>query len=214
VVASLTEPRDGRTYRFITDHLGSPRLLVNSSTGAIAQRVDYDEWGQVTYDSNPGFQPFGFAGGLWDRDTGLVRFGARDYDPAVGRWTNKDPVRFEGGLNFYEYCGGDPINYFDPDGLSKTEGLAGDDGAYKEFVDAAKQGRAKVAEVFEKYKEMWDSGDMGVDRWKKIRGWWKTAKDGRILRGPFMLILNPDVVCGPNMERCSFDPKAQCRDGA
>ncbi len=47
-----------------------------------------DAWGQVLADSSPGFQPFGFAGGLWDRDTGLVRFGARDYDPEVGRWTS------------------------------------------------------------------------------------------------------------------------------
>jgi hypothetical protein len=35
----------------------------------------------VTADTNPGFQPFGFAGGLYDQDTKLVRFGARDYDP-------------------------------------------------------------------------------------------------------------------------------------
>ena len=33
---------------------------------------------------NPGYQPFGFAGGLADA-LGLVRFGARDYDPRAGR---------------------------------------------------------------------------------------------------------------------------------
>ena len=105
------------TFRILTDHLGSPRLVVNASTGAVAQRVDYDEWGVVLADSAPGFQPFGFAGGLYDRDTGLVRFGARDYDASTGRWTNKDPVRFRGGLNFYEYCYGDPVNLKDPSGL-------------------------------------------------------------------------------------------------
>jgi len=52
--------------------------------------MDYDEWGRAVLDTNPGFQPFGFAGGLHDRDTGLVRFGARDYDPETGRWTAKD----------------------------------------------------------------------------------------------------------------------------
>lgn len=31
--------------------------------------------------------------GLYDSDTGLVRFGARDYDSMVGRWTARDPVR-------------------------------------------------------------------------------------------------------------------------
>ncbi len=47
--------------------------------------MDYDDWGRVINDTNLGFQPFGFAGGLYDRDTGLVRFGARDYDPETGR---------------------------------------------------------------------------------------------------------------------------------
>jgi len=106
------------TYRILTDHLGSPRLVVDSTTGAVAQRVDYDEWGVVLADSNPGFQPFGFAGGLYDRDTGWVRFGARDYEPRTGRWTNKDPIRFAGGTtNLYEYCLGDPVNLADPTGL-------------------------------------------------------------------------------------------------
>ena len=55
-------------------------------------------------DSNPGFQPFGFAGGLYDPDTGLVRFGARDYDPVTGRWTATDPISFAGGqANLYGY---------------------------------------------------------------------------------------------------------------
>jgi len=61
---------------------------------------------------------FGFAGGLYDADTGLVRFGARDYDPVVGRWTSKDPILFAGGqANLYVYVGGDPINFIDPSGL-------------------------------------------------------------------------------------------------
>jgi len=105
------------TYRILTDYLGSPRLVVDTSSGAIAQRMDYDSFGQVLSDTSPGFQPFGFAGGLYDRDTGLVRFGARDYDPQVGRWTNKDPIRFKGGLNLYVYVENNPINGADASGL-------------------------------------------------------------------------------------------------
>ena len=56
--------------------------------------------------------PFGFAGGLHDRDTGLVRFGHRDYDPDVGRWTAKDPIRFDGGdTDLYGYVFNNPVNF-------------------------------------------------------------------------------------------------------
>ncbi len=52
-------------------------------------------------------------------DTGLVRFGARDYDPYTGRWTSKDPILFDGGdTNLYGYVLNDPINFVDPDGLA------------------------------------------------------------------------------------------------
>ena len=59
----------------MTDYLGSVRLVMNAATGAVAQRLDCDAFGRVTLDTNPGFQPFGFAGGQYDADTGLVRFG-------------------------------------------------------------------------------------------------------------------------------------------
>ena len=71
-------------------------------------------------DSAPEFTlPFGFAGGLYDADTGLIRFGYRDYDPEAGRWTARDPIGFEGGdSNLYGYVLGDPVNGVDPTGLS------------------------------------------------------------------------------------------------
>jgi RHS repeat-associated protein len=110
--------KNGTTYRLISDHLGSPRLIVNTTTGAVMQRMDYDEFGQVITDTNPGFQPFGFGGGLYDRDTKLVRFGARDYEAETGRWTTKDPLRFAGGdTNLYGYVLNDPVNLVDPAGL-------------------------------------------------------------------------------------------------
>ncbi|HID99945.1 MAG TPA: hypothetical protein EYP59_06615, partial [Thiotrichaceae bacterium] len=110
--------KNGQTFRIIADSLGSPRLVVNIATGDIAQRIDYDEFGNVQLDTNPGFQPFGFAGGIYDTETGLVRFGARDYDPEVGRWTAKDPIDFDGGdANLYGYIWNDPINSADPSGL-------------------------------------------------------------------------------------------------
>ena len=112
--------KGGVTYRILTDHLGSVRLVVDAATGAIAQRLDYDEFGVVTMDTNPGFQPFGFAGGLYDPQTKLTRFGARDYDAETGRWTTKDPILFAAGdANLYRYVFNDPVNFTDPSGLQQ-----------------------------------------------------------------------------------------------
>ena len=104
---------------------GSVRLVVSSVDGSIAQRIDYDEFGQVLSNSNPGFQPFGFAGGILDPDTKLIHFGARDYDPETGRWTSKDPILFAGGqANLYTYTFSDPINFNDPSGKFGVAGAS------------------------------------------------------------------------------------------
>jgi RHS repeat-associated protein len=111
--------KGGVTYRIVSDHLGSPRLIIDTGTGTAVQRIDYDEFGNITADTNPGFQPFGFAGGLYDQHTGIVRFDTRDYDALSGRWTVKDQIRFAGGdSNLYGYVLNDPVNFVDPNGLS------------------------------------------------------------------------------------------------
>jgi|GEM_PF-731154 len=105
-----------KTYRILSDQAGSPRLVINVNDQTDRPyRASYDEFGVVT-GSGLSFIPFGFAGGLYDEDTGLLRFGARDYDPSIGRWLSKDPSLFRGGFNLYAYSNNDPVNYIDTDG--------------------------------------------------------------------------------------------------
>jgi RHS repeat-associated protein len=112
--------KNGVRYLFVTDQIGSVRFVVNAETGAVVQQIDYDAWGNVMMEQGAGFQPFGFAGGLYDGLTTLVRFGARDYDPEVGRWTARDPLLFDGGqANLYVYVGADPVNRIDPPGTGE-----------------------------------------------------------------------------------------------
>ncbi len=127
----ISMQRGGVTYYVATDQVGSPRVITDS-TGAVVKTVDYDSFGSVIADSNPTFDlPIGYAGGLADAATGLVHFSFRDYEPASGRWTARDPVLFEAGQgNLYVYVGNSPIGYRDPSGLlcvsvSVYEGLGG-----------------------------------------------------------------------------------------
>jgi RHS repeat-associated protein len=101
--------------------------------------MTHDTWGNVTLDTAPGFQPFGFAGGIWDADTGLVRFGARDYDSVMGRWTAKDRrPSWRAEPNLYVYTKGDPTNWIDPTGLGAVPAPSngGKYGACRDYCDS------------------------------------------------------------------------------
>jgi len=112
--------KGGSFYYLTYDQVGSLRVVADAS-GSVVKSIDYDSFGNIIGigGTDPSFTvPFGFAGGLHDRDTGFVRFGYRDYDPDIGRWTAKDPVEFAGGdVDLYGYCLGDPVNLVDPYGL-------------------------------------------------------------------------------------------------
>jgi RHS repeat-associated protein len=115
----LAMTKDGINYYLSYDQVGSLRTVADT-LGNVVKELDYDSFGNVLSDSDPAFAvPFSFAGGLFDPDTGLVRFGARDYDPDTGRWAAKDPILFKGGdTNLYGYVLNDPVNWVDPLGLS------------------------------------------------------------------------------------------------
>ena len=149
-------------------------LVIDTSTGAIAQQMDYDEFGNITNDSNPGFQPFGFAGGIYDQQTKLTRFGARDYDSIIGRWTAKDSVGLGDGPNIYAYVNSDPVNYFDLLGLSKTEGKHANKNKPMNVGDHNKNSSA--SEVKKAITQAQKSGNL--KHAKKLKGLLKAIKRG------------------------------------
>jgi RHS repeat-associated protein len=111
-------------YYLHYDQVGSLRA-VSDSKHNIIKEVVYDTFGNILSDSNEAFKvPFRFAGGLYDADTQLTRFGYRDYDTFTGKWTAKDPIGFDGGdSNLYGYVLGDPVNLSDPKGLNVSKAL-------------------------------------------------------------------------------------------
>ncbi|MDL1973176.1 MAG: sugar-binding protein, partial [Deltaproteobacteria bacterium] len=138
--------KDGSTYYLTYDQVGSLRIVADTAANVL-KRIEYDSFGNIIQDTNPSFAiPFGFAGGLHDRDTGLVRFGYRDYDPDTGRWTAKDPIGFAGGdTDLYGYCLNDPVNLMDPWGLSAIGDIAS--GIKKAIVEGTKGGAYSLGEA-------------------------------------------------------------------
>ena len=121
---------NGSKYYLHYDQAGSLRavsrvLSPDNTSLTVVKEITYDTYGNIVTDTNEVFKvPFGFAGGLYDQDTKLTRFGYRDYDAYIGKWTAKDPIGFGGGdSNLYGYVLGDPVDFFDPWGLdSKLNG--------------------------------------------------------------------------------------------
>ncbi|HEU6436151.1 MAG TPA: RHS repeat-associated core domain-containing protein [Nitratidesulfovibrio sp.] len=112
------------TLRIGCDQVGTVKALTDPD-GTVVKRLEYDSFGLPLLDTCPYFFfPLGFAGGLVDRHTGLVRFGFRDYDPRTGRFTAPDPLGDTGGdHDLYDYCVDDPVSAYDPTGLIQ-HGLA------------------------------------------------------------------------------------------
>lgn len=129
----------GETYRIITDYRGSVRMVVDDE-GDVVETIEYGPWGEIFAQSGTALQSFGFAGGMWDRDTDLVRFGARWYDPEIGRWIMKDPIGFAGRqANLYVYTYNDPVDFIDPSGaIPRIPMPFGDPLPYGNAISAAR----------------------------------------------------------------------------
>jgi len=114
----ISMTQDNQKYYLHYDQVGTLRA-VSDINQTILKEITYDTFGNILSDTNENFKvPFGFAGGLHDRDTNLVHFGYREYDPYTGKWTAKDPIGFDGGdSNLYGYVLGNPVDFVDPSGL-------------------------------------------------------------------------------------------------
>lgn len=162
--------RGNQRFYVGADQVGTPKVVTNAS-GTVVKTLAYDSFGKRTPAQEEGaaFElPIGFAGGLADPATGLVRFGWRDYDPATGRWTAKDPIRFDGSPdNLYAYVGSDPVGNRDASGLQ--------DAAFKKFQKMDNNPKRSMKEYKKLQKEVageksqestWNLGEKVKNLWK------------------------------------------------
>jgi RHS repeat-associated protein len=108
--------RSSATSFFNADGLGSVSSLTNT-TASLAQTYTYDSFGKLTSSSGSLTNPFQYTGRELDSETGLYFYRARYYDSNSGRFLGEDPIRFDGGINFYVYAKNNPANFEDGTGL-------------------------------------------------------------------------------------------------
>jgi len=111
--------RAGATSYYHADGLGSVTSLSNSA-GSLAQTYTYDSFGNQKGSTGSLVNPFRYTARESDAETGLYYYRARYYDTSVGRFLSEDPIWAgdDSKWNFYPYASSDPVNRFDPTGLS------------------------------------------------------------------------------------------------
>ena len=113
-----------KTYYLLKDGQGSVIQVIDEA-GVVAAEYEYSPFGKMTLIKGELTQPFGFTGAITDHVTGLLYLNVRHYDPETGRFVSKDPYKGEKdnpiSLNPYIYSYNDPINLYDPSGMSPIE---------------------------------------------------------------------------------------------
>jgi RHS repeat-associated protein len=108
------------------DHLGTPRVITRPSDNKVVWKWDSTEaFGNNAPNENPSAlgnfkYNLRMPGQYFDQETGTFYNYFRDYDPALGRYIESDPIGLGGGVNTYSYVRASPLMYIDPYGLQST----------------------------------------------------------------------------------------------
>ncbi|HZP86042.1 MAG TPA: RHS repeat-associated core domain-containing protein [Burkholderiales bacterium] len=98
-------------------------MAQSSAAGAIDGTQRFDAWGNKTTVSGTAVATYGYSGREPDA-SGLIYYRARYYDPSMRRFTQRDPIGLQGGINLYAYVGNNPVNLVDPLGLTPADPLS------------------------------------------------------------------------------------------
>jgi len=118
---------DGTVSYPHSDELGNI-IAFTDTNGAVVAETFYSPYGDVWAQSGGVDSPWGFGGafGVYtDSDVELLHMQARYYSPAMKRFISADPSGLKGGVNFYTYADGNPLNSIDPEGLCARPSLFG-----------------------------------------------------------------------------------------
>ena len=134
-----------KVYYMIGDHLGSSSLLVDSSGAKVGEML-YKPWGELRYASGDLPTEYRFTGQRRESSLGLYDYGARWYDPALGRFAQADsivPLAQQGSQAWdrFAYVNNNPLRYIDPSGHMLVEDGSQSSSPYvtTEYSDGSKR---------------------------------------------------------------------------
>ena len=189
---------------FLNDNLGNTRVTFNTKTGTakVIQQDDYYPFG-LEINRTPGNPKNEYLYNKKELQEGLGQYdyGARFYDPVIGRWTTIDPLaEVNRRWSPYNYVENDPIRLIDPDGMNVDYGGGAYGGDLYTGADAenlawglkiagetTQQGKDKDRADAKAQSEKWKSDILSGDGWKKtpklnpLSGFW--AKVNYVLNG-------------------------------
>ncbi|MFH1231818.1 MAG: RHS repeat-associated core domain-containing protein, partial [Planctomycetota bacterium] len=120
IISRTTQDAQRTAHYYLYDGQGNITHLTDTS-GKVIINYDYDAFGSVVYQNGSLENNYQFQTKEYDSNSGLVYFGARYYDPSLGRWLTPDPLGMIDGPNLYLYCNNNPVGWVDPWGLCKEE---------------------------------------------------------------------------------------------
>ena len=106
--------QSGTISYYQKDAHGDTTALTDAA-GIITKNYLYDAFGNEQTQDSTDINPFRYAGEYYDAESGNIYLRNRYYDASTGRFISEDPI--QDGVNWYVYCGGNPVNYLDISGL-------------------------------------------------------------------------------------------------
>jgi RHS repeat-associated protein len=152
-------------YLYGRNHLGSV-VSVWEDDGDLAAHYEYDPYGRRTVQVGSNLTPMGFTGHFTlqvgaSAGEDIVLAPYRAYDPELGRWISKDPIKEDGGVNLYAYCHNNPVVRADLTGLDDLVILLGKPGEY------GYDGQKETAERLVK--------ELGLKKYHEADAWGKVS---------------------------------------
>jgi RHS repeat-associated protein len=148
-----------KDYYYLYNGHGDVVQIVNTS-GTPVNTYSYDEWGNITSQTEGIQNSFKYAGEIYDTETGLYYLRARYYDPSIGRFLNEDTV--EGQIdnplsqNLYTYVHNNPLIYNDPTGHYAEAGTGGVGGS-EWYVDLTTLTQFELLSIVDDKKQSADT---------------------------------------------------------